>query len=286
MSIVKDLALITLAAPLILFLNFNSNLWTGLILIGFVMFLFYKCHFLNKKLVMQRDYFIKTLSHDLRVSTLAQIRALELLKKTTPEASGELVLNLSDSCRYTLDMINMLLNTYRYENGESVLNYEKVNIQELCSDCYNDLSPIMQDKDINVSFNINSYDNIEADKYGITKLLNTLISIAIVNSDKANKIYVEISKPKNMFEVSVNYRGKSLTPEECRRMFSDSPRFSTVGHGIRMLLCKKIVEFHGGNIYVKSDGKKNNSFIFKLPVINISKNPKNKGAVSLQLNNL
>ncbi len=41
-------------------------------------------------------------------------------------------------------------------------------------------------------------------------------------------------------EVSITYSGNPLSEEECRRMFSNNPRFSTVGHGIKMYMCKKL----------------------------------------------
>ena len=70
-----------------------------------------------------------------------------------------------------------------------------------------------------------------------------------------------------------------LTEEERKRMFLKNPRFSTVGHGIKMYLCKKIIDFHKGQIYVNQ--YKNNlvSFSFKIPT-----NTKSKDIVNLGTN--
>ncbi len=73
---------------------------------------------MKSALFSQRENFIKTLSHDIRVSTLAQIRGLDLLQ--SKYSQEELITDINESCKYSLDMINMLLNTYRYENGEQV----------------------------------------------------------------------------------------------------------------------------------------------------------------------
>lgn len=241
MSIVKDLLCIVLF--LILFFALKKNLS------------------LKHALFNQRDYFIKTLSHDLRVSTLAQIRGLDLLK-----SEGELVDDIKDSCKYSLDMISMLLDTYRYENGEQVLNYEIFNLSDIIRECCRKLALKASEKGVAFYNNIKNIELVEADKLELEKTLKYLISTTIFNSDKNSKIIISVDKKCNNLEVSIIYSGASLTEEECRRMFSNNPRFSTVGHGIKMHLCKKIVEFHGGKIYVKNIDRKINSFTFILPI--------------------
>ena len=56
-----------------------------LCLIAMFLFLIIKYILLYQDMLKQREYFIETLSHDLRVSTIAQIRGLELLKKNVSQ---------------------------------------------------------------------------------------------------------------------------------------------------------------------------------------------------------
>ena len=86
MSIAKDLLFIIVL--LILFFVLRRNLS------------------LKYELFSQRENFIKTLSHDIRVSTLAQIRGLDLLQEKYNQE--ELIFDINESCKYSLDMINML----------------------------------------------------------------------------------------------------------------------------------------------------------------------------------
>ena len=65
-------------------------------------------------------------------------------------------------------------------------------------------------------------------------------------------------------KISIAYKGASLSEEECKRMFFTKPRFSIVGHGLRMHLCKKIIDFHNGKIKVHSY-KDVNEFTFTIP---------------------
>ena len=114
----------------------------GLIFIIFLV-LFVKYKRLQTEYLQQREYFIKTLSHDLRVSTLAQIRGLEALEKTQ---NRELIPEIQNSCKYTLEMITMLLNTYRYENGEEVLTREHYNLTDSIKKCYDSISAQSESK--------------------------------------------------------------------------------------------------------------------------------------------
>lgn len=243
MSIAKDLLFIILFIFIVIILKKNASL--------------------KAELYNQREHFIKTLSHDLRVSTLAQIRGLNILRAQYQEE--ELFNDLDESCKYSLDMINILLNTYRYENGEQVLNYELFNFSEIVSLCTEKLTKDMQEKSVELKVSSDNPELIYADKAEIVKVLFYLLSTSLYYSNRNSKILVLIRQTQENLEFSITYLGKPLSEEECRRMFLNNPRFSTVGHGIKMYLCKKIIEFHRGQIYVNNCGDGFNSFVFTLP---------------------
>lgn len=244
MSIVKDLLLIIVL--LILFFVLKKNIS------------------LSKELFNQRDYFIKTLSHDLKVSALAQIRGLDLLQRKYQ--NEELITDIDESCKYSLDMINMLLNTYQYENGKQVLNYETFNFSDLVKNSCSKLDLKAQEKNIEILCGVNKSEPIRGDKIELAKTLNYLLATSIYYSARGKKIIFVARKKQDILEVTINYSGTPLSEEECRRMFSNNPRFSTVGHGIKMHLCKKIIEFHGGKIHVNNCGQNSNSFSFFIPI--------------------
>ncbi len=261
MGIVKDL-LVLIFALIFSFLIVENDSSFLILIIPFSLIIF-RCIYLHKKLIKQRKYFVETLNHDLKVSTLAQIRGLELLQKNGH--SSELISDIQDSCKFTLEMISMLLNAYRYENGEEVLKYERFDFREVLQDVFVEIFNHAKDRGVNILSPNSQKMYLDADKTCIFKLMLSLLSTAIFNSDRNSEITVSVDKKTYNYEVSVEYWGTPLTEEECRRMFSNSPRFSTVGHGIRMFLCKKIIEFHGGTIRVSNNGGKRNSFTFVIP---------------------
>lgn len=266
MSIAKDLVLVTVFLTItMLFIVTVNDFWIyfSLIVLGFYSFIKYIN--LKKELEDEREYFIKTLSHDLKVSTIAQIRGLDLLEKSSL-TDIELTKNINESAKYTLDMITMLLNNYRYKNGEQVLNYEKFNLTESILFCIRMFQEKAYEKEIQLHYNLEKISSIEADKEEIEKVIKTIISTSIFYGKNNSSINIKLNKDSNNYIINIIYQGKSLTDEECRRMFSKNPRFSTVGHGIKMHLCKNIIEYHGGKIKVENYSKGYNSFTFSIPV--------------------
>lgn len=229
------------------------------------LFLLMTLHYvlLYKNFIKQRNYFIDTLSHDLRVSAIAQIRGLELIEKGE---HLELLDDVKNSCRFTLEMINTLLNTYKYTKKENVINYETFFIEDSIADTYKHLYQKIKDKNIDIVNNMYYRKPIIADRSGIDKVFYILLSTAIFNAKNCSSINIATKKTFNNIEIKISYIGKPLSEEETNRMFFKNPQFSTVGHGIKMHLCKKIIDFHKGKIYAKNEGNGNNSFSFVLPI--------------------
>ena len=238
----------------------------GLILLIFLVMVFIIIA-LKRENSKQKDYFIKTLSHDFRVAILAQLRGIEYLSKTKDfdDYQTELINEIDKSCRYSLDMISMLMNSYLFEKGEQVIYYENFILQEVVSSLIELVKPFLKEKNINLNLAIDKLLTIRADKNLMFKLILNLLTTAISYAEANSTITLASKMNKNICEFFVAYQGKSLSEAECERMFSNQTHFSTVGHGIKMHLCKKIVDFHKGKICVEKFSEKLNSFTFCIP---------------------
>ena len=238
----------------------------GLILLIFLLML-YIIIYLKRENFKQKDFFVKTLSHDFRVATLAQLRGIEILSHTNGFDSRqcELIDEIEHSCRYSLEMISMLMNIYSFEKGKQIVSYEIFSLNEIINLVIETLKIQIKDKNIDMFFDMDNLVKVKADKELTFKLNLNLLSTAISYAE-ANSTIILTSKNDNGFwEFKVCYEGKSLTNEECARMFLRQTHFSTVGHGIKMFFSKKIVEFHGGEIFVKNCSENLNSFTFCIP---------------------
>ena len=238
----------------------------GLILIVFFIML-YKINLLKKENIEQKDFFIRTLSHDFRVATIAQLRGLEILNKISQFDSRqmELLTEINNSCLYSLDMISMLQNTYDFEYGKQFLKLDFFRLQNVFDNVLKKTNQSLQEKNISLRFENISYQNIIGDESMVHKLILLLLLTAIDYSEANSIILMSSNLENEKWKFSLTYSGKTLTDEEIGRMFSLKTYYSTVGHGIKMHLCKKIVDFHKGRIYVKKVSKNINSFTFEIP---------------------
>jgi len=110
------------------------------------------------------------------------------------------------------------------------------------------------------------------DKARISQVLNNLLSNAFKFSPKNSTIKIVTRRNKNYVETSVVDEGIGIHEEAIHKMFK---KFSQVGSkapggekgtGLGLAIVKKIVDLHGGNVWVKSKVGKGSTFTFSLPV--------------------
>ncbi len=113
--------------------------------------------------------------------------------------------------------------------------------------------------------------NIDAEQ--ITQLFQNLIGNAIKFQKKNEKPVVRISvkkKDQQFWEFSVSDNGIGIDPEYFERIFVIFQRLHTKdeypGTGIGLAICKRIVERHGGKIWLESKTGEGSTFYFTLPV--------------------
>lgn len=227
----------------------------------------------ERELERQKEYFIETLIHDLKVPTLAQLRGLELLQNDvlgkTNDDQKDLVVEIIKSCKYILEMISRVLQTYRFENRQKSLCFEVFSLADLLLESFNKVSSNAQEKNVQFVYASTQDDTmVEADRKEIKKVIVNLLISAISYSDKNEKILVNISTDNNQIKLSIKSHGISLSERECLTMFEkfelNSTRFTSVGGGIGLYLCKKIIDIHDGTIYANT-AEKTNIFTFIIP---------------------
>lgn len=226
----------------------------------------------KKKLIDEREYFINTLNHDLRVSLIAQLRGFDFLKSkiNNTEAYNELLEEIYKSCKYSYEMVNMLLQSYKFENRENFLKYDNFNISELIYLNSIKNNNLIKEKNLLLNYDL-STKNIRADRDALNKALSILFSIIFCNAKKNSQVSFFQENDDKSYKLHIKYFGISLTEEEKLRMYSKKSYYSTVGYGIKMQLCKKIINFHGGSISVRTK-KELNLFTIVIPDKKINNN--------------
>lgn len=234
---------------------------------------------IEKAAQKQRETYISTLSHDLKIPTLAQIRALELLLDGNLGKINKMqneVLNLTlDSCRYMYDMLSTLLSTYKYENKDICLTYEKIQVMKLMDECFHKYVKSMHHKNIHIKVKAKEkFFTVYADKSQIKKAFENLIDHCVSSAYENTEIVCDIKKTangKNVF-LSLGFESPYISSEDIGNLFK---RYSTaaekmgkVGCGLGLYLAKQIINAHNGIIYAESKESNYNIYNIELPCIN------------------
>lgn len=107
-------------------------------------------------------------------------------------------------------------------------------------------------------------------------LFQNLISNAIKfrKDDISPKIIIKAKKANNFWEFSVTDNGIGMDPQYLDRIFVIFQRLHTrdkyTGTGIGLAICKKIIEFHGGEIWADSQPDAGTTFYFTLPEVSLN----------------
>jgi len=219
---------------------------------------------IQKNMQEQREKFVYSLSHDLRIPILAQLRVIELINL---EKFGELnpvqkdmLKQTEQSCRCILNLISLLINTYNIENHNRKLIYKKFNMYELIISCFEELQVEAKEKNLTYEYVSGSKSlYINADEDEIRKVLINLILASVMYANYGGKISVKVVNFGNKLRFSVFCDGENTYSVNTNL---DS-RYTSIGESIRMHFCKKIIEIHKGQILHTINPKA--MFEFELP---------------------
>jgi light-regulated signal transduction histidine kinase (bacteriophytochrome) len=117
-----------------------------------------------------------------------------------------------------------------------------------------------------------------ADAPQVTQLLQNLLSNAIkFRGEHPPRIHVDAQRNEDEWVVSVRDNGIGIDSQFTKRIFALFQRLHTreqyPGTGIGLAICKRIVERHGGRIWVESAAGEGSTFYFTFPAVETGPSP-------------
>lgn len=152
------------------------------------------------------------------------------------------------------------------ESGKVSLDLEPWDMDELINGVILLVEGDAGKKGISVEANVEKV-SVNIDGKRIKQVLINLLTNAIKFTPAGGEIIVEIEDGGNELTVSVSDTGRGIPEEEIDRVFDEFYRGSSqeVGSGLGLPICKRIIDMHGGRIWVESMVGEGSTFYFTLP---------------------
>ncbi len=224
-----------------------------------------------------KDELVQNVSHELR-TPLSFIRGyVDLL---IDAMMGELNDDQMDALQIIstkTDEITRLIDdivTLQRINAEN-LSFETVNMVDCVKTAVAGHQLAAREQDIQISFDSAASDehvNAEIDRGRINQVLANLIGNAIKFSPDGDAVIVSLLNIGQNIQITVADNGIGIPQEKQKRIFErfyqvdGSARRRFGGTGVGLALAKRIIDAHGGALWVKSEEGKGSQFMFTLPI--------------------
>ncbi len=226
-----------------------------------------------------KSEFLANMSHELRTPLNSIIGFSELLQQNSygelNEKQNKYVSNVLTSSKFLLNLINDILDLSKIEAGKIELMFEKVPVHAVINETLTLIKEkaskhnVLLNKEFDPALNI-----IEADQQRFKQILFNLLSNAVKFSKKeGGTVTVTTKKEGDMAKISVSDTGIGIKDEDLGRLFKEFEQLDSGisrkygGTGLGLAISKKLVELHGGRIWVESRFVEGSKFTVLLPIV-------------------
>ncbi len=234
----------------------------------------------NLMLQQAKSDFFNMVSHDLRtpltsISGVLQMTMAGLYGPISAVASEKLNLACVSS-DLLLTMINRLLEIEKIESSALVLKIDTIEFSALVKKAGDLISPQLDKKLLRLELDSEPC-LIAADSYYLLEVILNLLTNAIKYSPAKGKLFMSCRKVNNQAIFELVDQGPGVPADKRDVIFerflqADSGRDGSIGFGLGLSICKKIILEHGGTIGVKDGSAGGAVFWFSIPAKSQSSN--------------
>jgi signal transduction histidine kinase len=225
---------------------------------------------------MQAD-FSAMIVHDLRSPLMSIMSVAGMMEEgmfgpITDEQKRWLA-RMGDNSKKLADLISDFLDLSKLEAGHIEVQREKVDLARLINDAVENFSIPCRDKGLSLASRLDPLlPGIHGDPRRLDQVLNNLLSNAMKFTEQGGSIEVRARRRNGAVEIQVQDTGVGIPENEIGGLFTKYRQTSTTkgskhqGTGLGLVICKMIVEAHGGTIWAESVLDKGSTFTISLPL--------------------
>ena len=221
--------------------------------------------------IQSQERLLRMVAHELRTPLTAAALAVQ------SQQLGQIdIAKFQDVIKRRLEEIELLskdLLEVGSTRWEALFHPQKVSLASVSAEAILELEKLWLGRNIGINTDIPSdLPEVFADQRRMRQVLLNLIENALKFSEEGEKISIRmLHRTNHWVQVSVCDNGPGIPEQEQQRIFLDRVRLPqtsglTSGFGVGLSVCRRIVEVHGGRIWVVSDPGEGSCFYFTVPV--------------------
>ncbi len=221
--------------------------------------------------IQSQESLLRMVAHELRTPLTAASLAVQSQKLGQIEMS-----KFQEVIKRRLEEIKLLsqdLLEVGITRWEALFNPQRVDLANVSAEAILELEKLWLLRKINIETDIPAdLPAVFADQRRMRQVMLNLIENALKYSKDGGRILITmVHRTDQWLEVSISDEGPGIPPEAQQSIFVDRVRLpqtsqKTTGFGIGLSVCRRIVEVHGGRIWVISEPSKGACFYFTVPV--------------------
>ncbi len=223
-----------------------------------------------------KSQFLANMSHELRTPLNAILGYTELILDNIygeiPEKTREVLDRVQQSGRHLLGLINDVLDLSKIEAGQLILSLNDYSMKEVVQSVFTAVEALAAEKHLALKVTVPpDLPPGRGDERRITQVLLNLVGNAIKFTE-TGEVSVEVTTSDGAFLVAVSDTGPGIAPADYEKIFEEFQQADTSttrkkgGTGLGLSIAKRIIELHGGRIWVESTPGQGSTFRFTLPI--------------------
>ncbi len=230
-----------------------------------------------ERLNEQKNRFLGMAAHDLRTPLGIILSYSEFLEAEAGpalnEEQNEFIRTIKETSHFMLRLVDDLLDVTTIESGRLQLDRVRADLGGIIRHNLHLNRPLATRKNISLKETIPAdLPLVEIDCGKMEQVLNNLVSNAVKFSHEGTTVQVSVRLVEEGLEVAVRDEGQGIPPEDLPKLFKAFSKTSVRGTagepstGLGLAIVRRIIEGHGGRIWVESTVGKGSTFHFHLPI--------------------
>jgi signal transduction histidine kinase len=223
-----------------------------------------------------KSQFLANMSHELRTPLNAILGYTELILDSVygemPEKARSVLDRIQRNGRHLLGLINDVLDLSKIEAGQLTLALADYSLKTVVETVYTAVEQLAKEKKLGFKVEVTpDLPDGRGDERRLTQVLLNLASNAIKFTDQG-EVAIRATAANGSFEVSVRDTGPGISAADQAKLFQEFQQAENSitrkkeGTGLGLAISKRIIEMHGGKIWVESCVGEGSKFSFTLPV--------------------